>query len=1147
MVGLEENGPMNQLGMRRTRFPSFLTSLTSLTSLVFLWVCALTVVTPVFAQGRQQPTRLVVNFPDLRETFDQQDLSVYFTLLDDNNTAVNEADFDNIRVIIDGQTFPAIVQRPQTPLYLTLVIDTSGSMRPAAFEMLAAARRAVTAMPEGTFINVIRFNEVITSSGLTEDRGRALAFIDNLQMGDFNGGTCLYDAAMTAMTQLQNTDRRSRRAVILFTDGRDELRQGQGDRCSQATFDEVINAFRNDAWRTPLYTIGLQGGNNIDEGELQSLADATGGIFAVGATQRINELFTQIVRALNSQYLVEARLCLPAGNYGGVLALTANSTNLNATLEGLEIQTECTPAAPGGVQFADLHFNADDDVITFRLLPQGYVDFAHYLIEVKKDDGFLIDPPHGSFELDAGPQNIVIPAENLRGETLHINVTLLDDNGQEIDRIESDELDVPEYETAQVFIDSIDYDRDAGRLVIETSTHQPEDVANYHLRLFDGSSILVHETRRDGPPSQRLTWTEDGDIGQPLLPGDYTLRLNISGLDIPPGYVVEYDFAIEEPPPLAPLPIRFLRALVNNPPLLIFTVLFILLILYLGVRWVRRERDPRRGGLKKSEQLQKPILDFDLQELPHEPDRGRHLPPAYLPRQASIDLVLVQSPGLMPGERWTLRPGDTLLLGRNTPGRRSISLKDSKVTRGGHVLMTLKDGRLVLEDQNSSNGTFINGQRIKGRAYPDLSQNSVELRLGMQTRFMLLLSQNKSDQVVHDRVEAFSTPPVAPLPKDIHVSFRLSAEGRDTINNVILVYRTPFWIGSATNADLYFPDPDINPYHAYLWWDDQQQALALVNNLSTTGLMVNHDILKTDDVYYFNPEDHFHLLQIGKRTRVRLSYKRQAEEDDYTHDRRPLLSGAGGTVPPQRSTRLPIETDPNRPYRAILRRVSHDPRAQAEILIEQDVFRIGRDQEKNHWSFPEDTQISRQHLQLDWQRGGFYIRDLRSNNGTWLNNKRLASDTLTPLEPDTLHRIQLAQRHPVYLEFSYEIVAPGDTDGLSPADNNKDETGTLLEDNTLQTPISAAALGASHAETPPPSAEPEASAPPLSGDQPRYGRQDVPNEPQDDSLDDVMAFKAEDDEPVPHDDLDLDDEKTLFFYDQTSAYFKDNNKKSDSS
>jgi serine/threonine protein kinase len=58
------------------------------------------------------------------------------------------------------------------------------------------------------------------------------------------------------------------------------------------------------------------------------------------------------------------------------------------------------------------------------------------------------------------------------------------------------------------------------------------------------------------------------------------------------------------------------------------------------------------------------------------------------------------------------------------------------------------------------------------------------------------------------------------------------------------------------------------------------------------------------------------------------------------------------------------------------------------VSIPKVPFLIGRSSECN-LSIPSDPALSRQHCAIDWSDGAYLIRDLESNNGTWLNGRSL--------------------------------------------------------------------------------------------------------------------------------------------------------------
>lgn len=72
--------------------------------------------------------------------------------------------------------------------------------------------------------------------------------------------------------------------------------------------------------------------------------------------------------------------------------------------------------------------------------------------------------------------------------------------------------------------------------------------------------------------------------------------------------------------------------------------------------------------------------------------------------------VLMVNEGELIGQRWTLTK-DEMLLGRGTDA--DIVLPERQVSRY-HLKILYRDGSYYLEDLDSKNGTFLNGQQVKG-------------------------------------------------------------------------------------------------------------------------------------------------------------------------------------------------------------------------------------------------------------------------------------------------------------------------------------------------------------------------------------------------------------------------------------------------
>src|SRR5215470_16853631 len=71
---------------------------------------------------------------------------------------------------------------------------------------------------------------------------------------------------------------------------------------------------------------------------------------------------------------------------------------------------------------------------------------------------------------------------------------------------------------------------------------------------------------------------------------------------------------------------------------------------------------------------------------------------------------LIMRSGPTPGAAYTLE-GDQITIGRDS--NNEIVINDAEISRR-HARLTFQGGKYVLEDLGSTNGTFVNGQRLAG-------------------------------------------------------------------------------------------------------------------------------------------------------------------------------------------------------------------------------------------------------------------------------------------------------------------------------------------------------------------------------------------------------------------------------------------------
>lgn len=297
----------------------------------------------------QAADHIVISYPQAVAGEDSLRLNVYFTVVDALGVPVPEANLDPagiVQIVGDPDSYQADVSPADSPIFIALVLDASGSMSGAIDELRQAAVAAIESAPQQASLAVYQFN-VPGSDGQTlqllhdfsADHEAVKSGVGALQTA--NAGTCIYYAAgeaVEAVARAAQDQPEARRAVILFTDGYDELTTGRRDTCSvNTTVDDVIAAARapaaSPAAPVPIYTIGMAGENPIDENTLRRFATETGGLTAIGGQADLSERFQQIMSGLANQWLATAEVRPTAGPHQATLVVRTSSGADGAAIE----------------------------------------------------------------------------------------------------------------------------------------------------------------------------------------------------------------------------------------------------------------------------------------------------------------------------------------------------------------------------------------------------------------------------------------------------------------------------------------------------------------------------------------------------------------------------------------------------------------------------------------------------------------------------------------------------------------------------------------------------------------------------------------------------------------------------------------------
>lgn len=784
---------------------------------IVLWLLLLTFSVTI---AQQDARSVLVNYA---ETGDQNDrnqaVNVYFTLLDDEGKAVVVSTINEVNLNIGGNTYSGSVTFPQTPLYITLVLDTSGSMQAGAEQLKQAASQAITAAPSGTYFSAYRFNDTVSLiQSFNVDGGGLANTISDIPKTEFDGGTCLYDAMFSAIEQAQRLGIAGRRAVVVFTDGRDEKIIGGSEPCSTHSLDDVIVAARDPSVRVPIFTIGLQGAQRVNFTELERIADDTGGTAETGDLGQLSTVFQQVIRTLTSQRQASFDVCLSADTYSGTITIGGNLTNL---VSGITLETDCviptptptltaTPTAtatntpvPPTISIEDFQQPTPGTEFIFSIVWSGDGNPKEYEITIQDQETRIrVGGPYGRQRVDAAvnePVMVSVPLSDVGAIRWLVCVKALDANEQVLaDTCEQDIrpvrtltptlTPVPPTPTEMptttptptatptstptatptpfIEIPGTSYlpgSGDSGgefSIEVRTDNFPADKIIGYTIRVRqnDNTRMGVLSRTFNSAPTFPLRIPAVNDLDVLLPPGPYTIivEFHIEGQSLP---IISPESTVTIPPQqqLSFLE-RIIKAIQENPTVAIILGIAMVLLLFLLLILILRSR---RGGKDNGISNYVP--------LPPKPPQGGGMPDEdtrIQPSQgsdtlsslgASLHLIASGSSLDQKGRTWQFDNSQLpYRIGRGGSKDYSVklNLNDTGVS-GLHATIGFENGQYWIMDENSLNGTFINSETVPSGRRQNLVSGD-RIRLGMQTEFEF--RDNKKEFIEHATTGKFSTP-----------------------------------------------------------------------------------------------------------------------------------------------------------------------------------------------------------------------------------------------------------------------------------------------------------------------------------------------------------------------------------------------------
>lgn len=709
------------------------------------------------AVAAQSPEHVIVTYPAAEPQDDSMALSVFFTITDENGRPISRPGIDTVEIqLLEGNItpIPASFSEANSPFYIALLLDASGSMANVMGSVREAAQTAIDNVPPNARVAVFKFNDLSIDDELrpiepfTNDMVLVKGSINAVQ-ADPNAPTCLYNALYKTIELLDDatTQPQERQAIILFTDGKDE--RADGSPCSQRQYDDVINRATREQPITPIHTIGLCADascSNIKREELRAMAKETSAFSATGGKESLGQLFGEIMDGLNSQLVARANVFPRQGDNQAVLKVKLRDSDrqLTTTFNFNSDRDYAPPPPPVTAQISSIVYDSAKDIYKLALNVTSPNTLSKVVVEVWDEKGGTQVPPAQEFENPGPTLQFERNSDGLvSGREYTFRVKAVDKNGLLIANEKGETTltqkqfvyEPPQADVIQFSIKSVQANFKTGQLTIDLDVPEAGKVNSYAGFIVDeDTGAGIYEFQPTLFPGTQIVGPLPPAIRQAEGERSYRLTLNLTDKDGRRLQAEPYTFKAVPPPP--PGLIASIWLALQTPPVFISVFVIILCVVALVIYW---NRPARKEALPPP--MPRPPVDHTIISSPgagaeiarrRQAQAAQPQPRPAPPPPARLRLEVLET-SKPPAEKVKIITRFPCVIGRsgcdfNFPGDQHISRRHAEITRQGSMFF--------ITDLDSRNGTFIGETMLPPRTPTPLNGSTV-VRLGRRTQIKI--------------------------------------------------------------------------------------------------------------------------------------------------------------------------------------------------------------------------------------------------------------------------------------------------------------------------------------------------------------------------------------------------------------------------